>query len=1402
MKSKMKRRMLAIVLCMVIALSNSSFIFASSGTEEPAAVAQEGDPQNVQEAQTEAAVQDTPAVLSETTPEATPEATPEPTQVPEVTAAPTEAPQATAEPTQAPEVTAAPETTPEATPVPTETPVVTAEPTQAPEITPTPAPEVTEAPEATPEATPVPSETPENSDALIDHETDEQTISPVFEGSFEVEDGSAVVYAKAPEGVFPEGTTFTARRIEAETDEYQTVEESLENEAAKTEKDVLDFVAYDITFSDAEGNEIEPNGNVQVSIDFNNMEFGGVTEENASVDVVHIKDDFTTETIQSDIDTKNEQLNKVEFSAEQFSIYAVTTIGIINRYESSIQANDYAVIEFWDKQTAGGNQPIEFQDSVRDLDSDKRYLKIIVYVENNKKFDNVYILVNDLNEDTFKQQINIQTNVRPGNGYYLQKSCEWEKAGTGDTEYFAGSGSTGMNKAGSEKEYNILKIYLTEHVSQSSDTKITNGIKAVNVDLYNYNSDNYNNYVGVNDDSLLLRSTWNDTYKADGYNNIDSGWNVSSGDYGIYTGLVTGMNKDGIVFNKTAAFFDQAFDQAKASGNDIGTKYENVAFDFKYDSATEKYTYISEDTHVHFDETENAIHQYEGKGPGTISDSDEFSRDGFFPFTDETDNMTKYGFGMRMDVEFYLPESGTIAGNNMQFHFSGDDDVWVFVDGELVLDVGGLHGRRGGTIDFGENTVTYEQATKNGKTDDVVFANDPDKELNGSEYVKQMESVLEKLQRGTTHVLTMYYLERGGNESNCEITFNLPVVTREGTLSFDKVTDNNQPLADAMFGLYETNNITDETIPIATAVSDESGKVVFDISALEVSKTYYLKEISTAWGFELDSNIYIVTLQEQTESSTTDAVEKVIITAQIKDSTGPEIQKIVNKKITTGGGDTSVSVEKEWQEGLTKVPVTVTLQDESGNKINNTVITSCDSGKDNPAELNENNNWKYSWNHLPGSCNYQVKEEVPEGLKAEYAYSSTYTMNPDFTTITPCANTLYNLGRNGVIAIKGKSNWIVWTSVKVSEKNKVNLITGINAGKDNGNALTMSNTTFVSGTVETSLRDQSGKDEQGIKFEYNAENASVVLEFDASKEWSFFLMGTYDESISVKITNTVDENYTIDIPVEKKWLGDQLEYQDQTSVTVQLYRNGIAYGSEEKILKSNNWKYTFTGLPYFYLDDLTGEYKVCEYSVVETKVGDFDVEKAWCEVRYSGTAETGFVITNIYPSRWKIIKVSSTEPKLPLGNAWFSLTKEGEDNPSYVGRSNELDGEVIWAPVDSSGTVIQQVEYIQDGMYILEETSPPSGYEKSTVKWRIRIEDLQLMGIWDYETEESIPYELPKTRAEIVEKIYSYENNPITYNLPSAGGTGIFWYLISGTAFLMAASLILYRMKRKEVLGK
>ena len=311
MKSKMKRRMLAIVLCMVIALSNSSFIFASSGTEEP-----EGDPQNVQETQTEAAVQDTPAVLSETTPEATPEATPEPTQVPEVTAAPTEAPQATAEPTQAPEVTAAPETTPEATPVPTETPVVTAEPTQAPETTPeaTPVPteapavtaEPTQAPETTPEATPVPTEAPVDTEVLSDEiMTFEKTIDEV-----------KVIVTEENADVLPVDAELSVTKIESQT-ELQEIEDAIADDIIENKTTIQDMMAFDIKFYH-NGAEIQPNGTVTVK--FENTGYDAET----GISVYHVEDDNSAAT---NMEATTETEADAEFQTTHFSTYVIVNNG-------------------------------------------------------------------------------------------------------------------------------------------------------------------------------------------------------------------------------------------------------------------------------------------------------------------------------------------------------------------------------------------------------------------------------------------------------------------------------------------------------------------------------------------------------------------------------------------------------------------------------------------------------------------------------------------------------------------------------------------------------------------------------------------------------------------------------------------------------------------------------------------------------------------------------------------------------------------------------------------------------------------------------------------------------------------------------------------------------------------
>lgn len=233
----------------------------------------------------------------------------------------------------------------------------------------------------------------------------------------------------------------------------------------------------------------------------------------------------------------------------------MTTTGIVERHTSEIKVNDYAVIEFWDKNTAAGNRVIEFEDFYdTNYDSNSRYLTIQVYVNNSNCVTETFLL--DMTDSAY-DTVNLQTTVRPENGYYLARECEWQKAGSDEVNSkFGGSGSTGMNQAGGNPKVNTLKIYLTtQNPNNSCSGEINDTTKNISVDLYNYDTEAYNNTVGLNSSSLLLRSAWGN-YKADGYN-VDgyNAHNESCGSDGIYYGLAQpSLNNGNIVFNKTAKF--------------------------------------------------------------------------------------------------------------------------------------------------------------------------------------------------------------------------------------------------------------------------------------------------------------------------------------------------------------------------------------------------------------------------------------------------------------------------------------------------------------------------------------------------------------------------------------------------------------------------------------------------------------------------------------------------------------------------------------------------------------------------------------------------------------------------------------------------------------------------------
>lgn len=135
----------------------------------------------------------------------------------------------------------------------------------------------------------------------------------------------------------------------------------------------------------------------------------------------------------------------------------------------------------------------------------------------------------------------------------------------------------------------------------------------------------------------------------------------------------------------------------------------------------------------------------------------------FAPFGSDTVH-DKYSFGMNLGAEFYMPKDGKVNNQDMVFDFTGDDDVWVFIDGVLVLDLGGIHQALDGSINFATGEIKYDKKQSHGDTPagtiTQAFENAG----------KTWDSTPYK-----THHLSFFYLERGDGGSNCKIKFNLPV---------------------------------------------------------------------------------------------------------------------------------------------------------------------------------------------------------------------------------------------------------------------------------------------------------------------------------------------------------------------------------------------------------------------------------------------------------------------------------------------------------------------------------------------------------------------------------------------------------------------------------------------------
>ena len=212
--------------------------------------------------------------------------------------------------------------------------------------------------------------------------------------------------------------------------------------------------------------------------------------------------------------------------------------------------------------------------------------------------------------------------------------------------------------------------------------------------------------------------------------------------------------------------------------------FENVTMPFVYDSTTGYYEFNAAEDSAIFDGAHTMVWndqpQYNSSGYGN----------GFYPFNDTftvTESDADYHFGLRAEVPFTMTSDGQVNGQDIVFEFSGDDDVWVFVDGVLVLDLGGIHDSVDGSINFANGTVEYsstEETWNDGEIYSGTFGeNGSAGESEGALYAKLGVTGLEEFVAQGEHTLTIFYLERGRGASNCKIRFNLP---QEDSLSVVK----------------------------------------------------------------------------------------------------------------------------------------------------------------------------------------------------------------------------------------------------------------------------------------------------------------------------------------------------------------------------------------------------------------------------------------------------------------------------------------------------------------------------------------------------------------------------------------------------------------------------------------
>ena len=648
---------------------------------------------------------------------------------------------------------------------------------------------------------------------------------------------------------------------------------------------------------------------------------------------------------------------------------------------------------------------------------------------------------------------------------------------------------------------------------------------------------------------------------------------------------------------------------------------------------------------------------------------------------------TNYAFGMEIDIQFYLPnvpgsQNGDVNkdlyGNDMRFTFSGDDDLWVLVDGELALDIGGIHQAETGEINFSTGEVLVQ-----GKRNDTLSA------------------VVAALEPGE-HTLTVMYLERGASHSNCAIYFNIAPrfsfsIQKEDVLTRDVLNG-------AEFSVYLDEACTkpaqlwpskeshDRGDPSTNAFTVTNGTA--NMWGMGAGNTYYIKETAPP---DVTKNETYPTFVNGIISVTIDKAGAASYSVDLLPEEGHisagftvhgfriDDETQTAYIIATNAPDwadetTKVTAFKKWNDKLDhsgeSVSVYLTVKDRSG------TVTRLQEGI-----LSSENDWLYTWENLPKYWpSNDWSEKTPIEYSVEEAYVSGYYSkvegNQTSATVTTTSWTPSTKLENGKTYILGNSSgqylaslaagqdtgfqWVnqefaqslslaQWTATVSS--GKVRLTNG--AGQtltfyDTGSyvsdfyayneVVTSSSSAhkqqFTQETSGQSIRLYHKRNNSNTKYyldDVMTDNGQQKFKYTTTQSSAMLLtpkvLATTSQTVQLEglgflVTNTPLEKET-SLTVSKVWNyanANPSTDHEKEKVTLELLANGVPTGRTVTLTLKNGWTDTFRGLPY--TDD---EGNLIYYSVEERWESISWTPRYGVVTSSGGTTPTySTTVTNVY----------------------------------------------------------------------------------------------------------------------------------------------------------------------------